>query len=186
MRYGAAIILFLFISHVMASQNYGLQFFGQDYSLDHRNGLEIPATESQPIMVEESFELAFQLRFNPTSHRGYYGNIFRILVGDKNFDLIHWKKKPDWNEKPASKNFFLNFLARHPITDDFDFKLKITECIFNFDSLNEEAIMYQCKLLNNMGKHHLASKAYQKFIRNYQALYGEDYQKSFREVLKRV
>jgi hypothetical protein len=68
--------------------------------------------------------------------------------------------------------------------DDPEFLLHITNCLFIFDPVSEEALKTQCRLLIQQGKHSLAKKAYSKFIDDYKQLYDEEYALSFNQVIK--
>jgi len=61
---------------------------------------------------------------------------------------------------------------------------EIANVIFLFDQLNETALHYKCKLLNLMGTHGLALKTYTDFSLQYKALYGDEYGKTFKQLLK--
>ncbi|MCF8392126.1 MAG: hypothetical protein K9H12_15610 [Bacteroidales bacterium] len=62
---------------------------------------------------------------------------------------------------------------------DQDFILQLTNCMFTFDMVSEEAMILQCTTLVKYGKHSLAKKSYEKFVKEYKLLYGEEYDKSF-------
>jgi two-component SAPR family response regulator len=66
---------------------------------------------------------------------------------------------------------------------DPDFILQLTNCMFMFDMVSEEAMTLQCSTLVKLGKHSLAKKAYEKFLKEYKLLYGEDYDKSFISII---
>lgn len=63
-----------------------------------------------------------------------------------------------------------------------DFILQLTNCMFMFDMVSEEAMILQCSTLVKLGKHSLAKKAYEKFVKEYKLLYGEEYDKSFNSI----
>lgn len=67
--------------------------------------------------------------------------------------------------------------------DDPEFLLHLTNCIFIFDAVSEEALKIQCRLLIKQGKHSLAKKAYSKFINDYRQLYDEEYNMSFKQII---
>ena len=60
-----------------------------------------------------------------------------------------------------------------------EFILRISQSIFSFDQLNEEALSFKCKALVVLGRHGLAHDTYQKFVREYQENYGQPFEKSF-------
>lgn len=68
-------------------------------------------------------------------------------------------------------------LAQEP-----EFILRISQSIFAFDQLNEEALSFKCKALIVLGRHGMAHDTYQKFAREYQENYGQSFEKSFTAV----
>jgi hypothetical protein len=77
---------------------------------------------------------------------------------------------------------FLSYIGRSD--DDPEFLLHLTNCIFIFDAVSEEALKVQCRLLIKQGKHSLAKKAYSKFINEYKQLYDEEYAMSFNQIIE--
>lgn len=61
--------------------------------------------------------------------------------------------------------------------------LDIADSIFNYDSINQEAMVLKCSVLNKKGKHSLAKNWYDHFAKEYMNLYGENYPKTFEEVI---
>ena len=88
--------------------------------------------------------------------------------------------------KSEASNFIidtvLNYIDRSQ--DDSEFQLHLTNCIFLFDAVSEEALKIQCRLLTKQGKHSLAKKAYSKFIKEYSGLYDEEFSLSFNEIIE--
>ncbi|WP_462317209.1 hypothetical protein [Marinilabilia sp.] len=76
------------------------------------------------------------------------------------------------------------------ISDSYDIKkeadsiVHLADCIFNFDMVNEEALILKCKALYYQGRHSLAKDSYDKFVRHYKELYAEDYNQSFNDLVK--
>jgi two-component SAPR family response regulator len=62
--------------------------------------------------------------------------------------------------------------------------LQISDTIFLFDSLNEEALGIKCSILYNSGKKGLAKNAYDIFVKEYKSMLGEDYKYSLPQVLE--
>jgi hypothetical protein len=83
-------------------------------------------------------------------------------------------------------NGIIDTLLRYIETsnDDPEFLLHLTNCIFINDSVSEEALKVQCRLLIKQGKHSLAKKGYSKFISEYKQLYDEDYGLSFNQIIE--
>jgi DNA-binding SARP family transcriptional activator len=68
--------------------------------------------------------------------------------------------------------------------DDAEFLLHLTNCIFLCDSVSEEALKIQCRLLIKQGKLSLAKNAYSRFIKEYKQLYDEAYELSFKQIIE--
>jgi DNA-binding SARP family transcriptional activator len=66
---------------------------------------------------------------------------------------------------------------------DKEFLLEIASGIFLFDPVNEEALKVKCKSLGALGRHSLAKAAFEKFAKEYQLMYGEEFQQTFHEIL---
>jgi len=78
---------------------------------------------------------------------------------------------------------YLRFAATIKIAEDPEFLIKLANYIFYFDPVNEEAMIIKCKALAHLGKHSLAKTTYENFAREYNRIYGEDFQKDMPEVL---
>lgn len=78
---------------------------------------------------------------------------------------------------------YLQYAATVQIADDPEFLVELTNYIFYFDAVNEEAMGIKCKALVQLGKHSLAKTAFEVFCKEYKVLYGEGFGKSFNEVL---
>lgn len=79
----------------------------------------------------------------------------------------------------------LRFLKRHNGSiDNPEFTIEITNCIFHFDRLNEDALEYQCRSLIQLKRHALANKTYSRFVKDYLDMYGEEFSRSFNQVIK--
>lgn len=69
-------------------------------------------------------------------------------------------------------------------SDDAEFVIRITNAVFFFDRLNEEALEFKCKSLIQLRRYSLANNTYERFIKDYRDIYGEEFYKSFNEVIK--
>ena len=78
---------------------------------------------------------------------------------------------------------YLRFAATIKISEDPEFLIQLANYIFYFDPVNEEAMIIKCKALAHLGKHSLAKTTYENFAREYNRIYGEDFQKDMPEVL---
>lgn len=68
--------------------------------------------------------------------------------------------------------------------EDPEFVIRVTNAIFLFDRLNEEALEYKCKSLIQLKRYSLANNTYEKFVKDYRDIYGEEFYKSFNDVIK--
>jgi hypothetical protein len=61
--------------------------------------------------------------------------------------------------------------------------LEIADAIFMYDTINQEALVIKCSVLNKEGKYSLAKTWYDHFAKEYKNLYSEPYPRSFEEVI---
>ncbi|MEO5891288.1 MAG: hypothetical protein ABIQ31_13630 [Ferruginibacter sp.] len=89
--------------------------------------------------------------------------------------------------KSEVSNFIINsclsLIRKESVDKNPEFIIEITNYIFYFDKLNEDALIYKCKSLISLKRHTLASNAYQKFSKEYKDIYGEDFGKLFHEII---
>lgn len=76
------------------------------------------------------------------------------------------------------------YARKFKIKEDPDFILRLTDCIFNFDSINELAVIYRCRAQNYKGNHSLAKNTFEKFQREYELLYAQNFKYSLPEILQ--
>ncbi|MCK7532004.1 MAG: hypothetical protein MZV63_13755 [Marinilabiliales bacterium] len=76
------------------------------------------------------------------------------------------------------------FTEKCKLETDAEIIIKLADCIFNFDKVNEEALVLKCRAEYFLGNHSLAKVTYEKFVKEYQKLYDEEFKKSFNEILK--
>ena len=77
----------------------------------------------------------------------------------------------------------LSYLRHHDISENPEFTIEITNCIFFFDQLNEDALTFKCKGLILLKRHNLASNTYLKFVKDYKDIYCADFDKTFQEII---
>ncbi|SEW49714.1 AfsR/SARP family transcriptional regulator [Chitinophaga arvensicola] len=69
--------------------------------------------------------------------------------------------------------------AAHQFSADPELLIEIADSIFLFDPVNEEALRLKCSSLVTLGRHSLAKTAFNKFTKEYQHMYGEEFPQSF-------
>lgn len=80
-------------------------------------------------------------------------------------------------------SLFLKVANELDVNQDPELMLQITNGVLDFDSMNEEAIILKCKSLALLGRHTLAKSAFEKFVKEYRLIYGEDFDQSFRSAM---
>jgi two-component SAPR family response regulator len=80
-------------------------------------------------------------------------------------------------------DFLIENMDRLSIEKDAELITKAANCVFFFDSVNEEAMTAKCKALAYLGKHSLAKSSFENFQKEYKRLYDEDFKRTFNEVL---
>jgi len=137
-----------------------------------------------PSRIYIDFFEYLQIISNPELKRK---DIVDLLSITENKPFLH-NISADWLDKFKSEvsNDLIDALLKYITSskDDPEFLLHITNCIFLFDSVSEEALKIHCRILSQQGKHSLAKKAYSKFLDEYKLLYNEDYGLSFNEVIE--
>ena len=77
----------------------------------------------------------------------------------------------------------LGYIRSQQIAADPEFIIEIANCIFCFDPLNEDALIYKCKCLILLKRHTLANNTYLKFTKEYKDIYGTEFGRSFQETI---
>lgn len=96
----------------------------------------------------------------------------------------------DWLDSYKSEisqdvvNTFLQEASITPLEQDADFIVELTSFVFDFDFVNEEAMVLKCKALEAQGKHSQVKITYENFKKEYEGIYGEVFSKSLTEILQ--
>lgn len=77
----------------------------------------------------------------------------------------------------------LAYSTKLDVYKDDKLLLEIADAIFNYDTINQEALVIKCSVLNKKGKYSLAKTWYDHFVKEYKNLYAENYPKTFDEVI---
>jgi len=80
-------------------------------------------------------------------------------------------------------NSCLGLIKSLELSKDSEFIIELTSYIFCFDKLNEDALIYKCKCLIFLKRLTQANTTYQKFIKEYKDIYGEDFGKPFQHII---
>jgi two-component SAPR family response regulator len=77
----------------------------------------------------------------------------------------------------------LSYTLNASLHSEPDFILKLANCIFYFDQMNEEALELKCRSLIILGRHGLSKETYLNFIKAYTKNYGQEFNKTYAEII---
>jgi two-component SAPR family response regulator len=77
----------------------------------------------------------------------------------------------------------LNYTSNASLQSEPDFILKLANCIFQFDQMSEEALELKCRSLIILGRHGLAKETFLNFLKEYKKNYGQDFEKTYAEII---
>lgn len=78
----------------------------------------------------------------------------------------------------------IEFANSCDIKKEAEFIIHLADCVYNFDVINEDAMILKCKAEHCMGKHSLAKSTYERFFKEYMLMYNQEYEKSFLSVIE--
>ena len=76
-----------------------------------------------------------------------------------------------------------SFLLSFKVKDDPGLVSRAADALFSLDSINETALAAKCKALREAGNHAMAKKLFTSFQKEYSELYGEEFGKSFSDIM---
>jgi len=77
----------------------------------------------------------------------------------------------------------LNYTLSASLQSEPDFFLKLANCIFQFDQMNDEALELKCRSLIILGRHGSAKETYLNFLKEYKKNYGQDFEKTYAKII---
>jgi hypothetical protein len=133
--------------------------------VDYHNYLNL--IEAKKKLDEEEIKLLFEL-----TRRGNF-------LSNHNYEWLDQFKAEISNEVI---DVFLTY-ANSPKLHHPEFLIQIASFIFYFDPVSEEAMVIKCKALSSLGKHSLAKKVFDAFIKEYRSIYNEEFNKTFNQIV---
>lgn len=110
-----------------------------------------------------------------------------IEISQKGGFLVnaHYDWLDEFKAQVADKimDTLLDYGQKADIKAEAEFIIHLADCVFNFDVVNEEAMILKCKAQYCMGKHSLAKATYEKFFKEYVSMYNQEYDKAFTEII---
>lgn len=103
------------------------------------------------------------------------------FLSDLNYDWLD-----DFKASVSDKliDTLLKFGQSVDVKEEADFIIHLADSVLNFDIVNEEAMILKCQAEHYLGKHSLAKNTYELFFKKYMEMYGEEYNRTFHEILK--
>lgn len=113
-------------------------------------------------------------------------DIYRLLAIVKKGALLQgteYEWLDDIKSDVAGKIIDILHAAVNTHASNYELLTEIANSIFFFDPVNEEALHIKCRSLSLLGRHSLAKSTYNKFLKDYHHMYGEDYKETFQDVI---
>ncbi len=116
--------------------------------------------------------------------------INRLIEITKKGAFLH-NVQYDWLDEFKAKvsdtiiDLLIYFANQCNIKKEADFIIHLADSIFIFDITNEDAMILKCRAQYILGKHSPAEETYKKFFKEYKGLYGEEYEQSFVNIVKK-
>jgi Response regulator containing CheY-like receiver and SARP domains len=95
----------------------------------------------------------------------------------------------EWSDRIKARvadsvmSYLESFLTTFNIKDNPELAISVADALFSLDSMNEAALTAKCKAYREMGNHAMSKKLFATFLRDYSELYGEEFDKSFSDIL---
>ncbi|GJM63307.1 hypothetical protein [Persicobacter diffluens] len=153
-------------------------------SIEHDNGdWRVKMEKDFYCDYQEFLNYQDQLKFQDGIGEAEFKAFFAIVASGKLVQglRIEWLEDSIGQLKSETIDFLVRYAenCENPLWVE-----KITDCIFKFDDLEEQALTLKIKALLFMDKTVQAHHEYEKFNNQYLKLFGESYNKSFKEVVK--
>ena len=154
-----------------------------DFSISKKTGYWIVENNSDILVNDYSQINKNLLKSKPTKE----DIIHTISITKKgaflnNLDYT-WLDSFKQNITDLIVNNFMNYALKLDIEEDLDFAIDLADCIFNFDTTNEIAVFLKCKVYYIKGNHSLANDTFNKFLKEYNVLYGQEFEHNFNEFI---
>lgn len=95
-----------------------------------------------------------------------------------------WLDEFKSNVSDATIEKLIYFAKSCDIKKETDFIIHLADSLLIFDITNEEAMIMKCKAQYFEGRHGHAKATYELFFKEYAAMYGQEYEKTFVDILK--
>lgn len=143
-------------------------------------------------MIEDSIYIDYEkfvTLFQSNKHEIKGSDFIKELLDIAGKGAFLLQTEYDWldNIKSEVSNLIidtcLKFVNSKNDNLDPEFIIEIANCVFYFDQLNENALEYKCRSLILLKRFLLANKSYIKFCKDYKSIYGEEFHRSFNDIV---
>jgi len=82
-------------------------------------------------------------------------------------------------------DYLTNYVSTYRKEEDLNLLIEISQCLYNFDSVNEISLYLKCRVYNTKGNHKIVDETYKKFSTEYKLLYGQKFKHSLNDILNK-
>lgn len=80
-------------------------------------------------------------------------------------------------------DILLDLSKKEQVLKDVQLSIDLADAIFIHDSLNEDALRLKCTMLVKIGRNKLSKNVYESFVKEYQQLFGANFEFSFEQII---
>ena len=82
-------------------------------------------------------------------------------------------------------DYLTNYVSTYRKEEDLNLLIEISQCLYNFDSVNEISLYLKCRVYNTKGNHKIVDETYKKFSTEYKLLYGQKFKHTLNDILNK-
>jgi two-component SAPR family response regulator len=142
-------------------------------------------------ILDNSIKLDYQQYFNlvnqkpSTIDKNFIINLMSIIKKGSFLREAHYAWLDDSKASVSDLviSTILAYTAKANIQSEPDLILKLANCIFQFEQMNEEALELKCRSLIILGRQTIAKETYMNFTKEYTKNYGQDFEKTYQAII---
>lgn len=119
-----------------------------------------------------------------SANKQYIQQLIQVAGRGNLLSTIHYNWLDDIKSEVSGRviDILLDYLSRADLATDAEFIIRVANCMFLFDQLNEDALVWKCKGLTYLGRHGLAKEVWVKYAKEYRENYGQDFDRPFTDI----
>ena len=82
-------------------------------------------------------------------------------------------------------DYLTDYVSTYRKEEDLNLLIEISQCLYNFDSVNEISLYLKCRVYNTKGNHKIVDETYKKFSAEYKLLYGQKFKYTLNDILSK-